>query len=139
MNKIILLVLFASLFSAPTYAQSSELVGTWESKDIGDPVQMILDDKGFITFKANGQLMGGVGYNINGQMLRMTYKTQQDRSHYKITIIIRDMIKKQNIKRDTGTVVFQDSSNIEVCFNKTLEDGSRGMQLQDCRSFLKIL
>lgn len=99
---------------------------------------MILDQRGFITFKANGQLMGGVGYRIDGEMLRMTYRTHLDKSKLKITITIRDMIKKQILKRDTGTIVFLDTNNIEVCFKKTLQEPNKKVS-NDCRQFLKIM
>lgn len=117
-------------------AQNNKLLGTWESKDRDQPVQMILDERGFITFRSNGILMGGVGYNIDGEMLRMTYKIIKDRSKMKISITIRDLLKKEILKRDTGSIEFLDSNNIKMCFKRTLqESNSVG---NDCRYFLKI-
>lgn len=137
MNKKVILFLFFCLTSLSLLSQS-KLHGTWESHNAESPLQMILDQRGFITFKANGQLMGGVGYRIDGEMLRMTYRTHQEKSKLKITITIRDMIKKEILKRDTGTIVFLDSNNIEVCFKKTLEEPSKKVS-NDCRQFLKIM
>ena len=137
MNKKVILYLFFCIFSLSLSAQT-KLYGTWESRDNKSPLQMILDQRGFITFKANGQLMGGVGYRIDGEMLRMTYRTHLDKSKLKITITIRDMIKKQILKRDTGTIVFLDTNNIEVCFKKTLQEPNKKVS-NDCRQFLKIM
>ena len=136
MKKNFIFTLFLFIGCTSLYSQSTNILGTWESKDEKSPIQMILDNKGFITFKANGQLMGGVGYNIDGELLRMTYRTHQENSKTKITITIRDLIKKQVLKRDTGTIVFKDSNNIEMCFKKTLQE-TRSVS-NDCRQFLKI-
>ena len=138
MKKISLAFLFALLGFTTTFSQndSSLLHGTWETKDEDSPVQMILDQRGFITFKANGQLMGGVGYNVDGEILRMTYRTHHENSKTKITITIRDLVKKQILKRDTGTIVFHDPNNIEMCFKKTLQESNAVSN--DCRKFLKI-
>ena len=138
MSKILFNLIFFFLFALPLGAQNSDVLGTWESKDKDNPIHMILDDKGFITFRADGQLLGGVGYNVDGELLRMTYRTHRSDSVLKITITIRDLLKKKILKRDTGTIVFQDSNNIEVCFKKTMED-PRNTVAQDCRSFLKIM
>lgn len=138
MKNIPLKIVFLMIFCVSASAQNTRLLGTWESKDQESPVKMILDDKGFITFNAGGQLLGGVGYNVDGELLRMTYKTHEKDSQIKITITIRDLIKKKILKRDTGTVVFLDSNNIEVCFKKTMEDPRNTIE-QDCRSFLKIM
>lgn len=133
-----LLALILCLGVSPLFSQNAKLLGTWESKDKEEPVQMILDERGFITFKASGQLMGGVGYNIDGERLRMTYRTHQEDSKLKITITIRDLIKKQILKRDTGTIVFEDSNNIEICFKKTIQESNNTVS-NDCRYFLKIM
>lgn len=117
-------------------AQNNKLLGTWESKDRDLPVQMILDERGFITFRSNGILMGGVGYNIDGEMLRMTYKIIKDRSKMKISITIRDLLKKEILKRDTGSIEFLDSNNIKMCFKRTLQESNS--VANDCRYFLKI-
>ncbi|MBT8272716.1 MAG: hypothetical protein KJO77_02845 [Bacteroidia bacterium] len=120
------------------FSQNAKLLGTWESKDKDEPVQMILDERGFITFRASGQLMGGVGYNIDGERLRMTYRTHQEDSKLKITITIRDLIKKRILKRDTGTIVFTDPNNIQICFKKTIQESTNTFS-NDCRYFLKIM
>jgi len=135
MKKIFLTFLF--LFVGYSYLSAqNKLQGTWESKDQKDPVQMILDNKGFITFKADGILLGGVGYNVDGEMLRMTYKTHKVESKTKITITIRDLIRKEILKKDTGTIAFLDPNNIEICFKKTLQETHTVSN--DCRYFLKI-
>lgn len=118
------------------YAQNNEnLIGTWESTST-DGIEMILDDRGFITFRSNGELMGGIGYNIDGEILRMTYEITKINGHFKITIVIRDMVKNEVLKRDTGTLTFNDPNNIEICFKKTLQESNAISN--DCRYFLKI-
>ena len=137
MKKKSLAFLFFIFVSSIAFSQHHNLIGTWESKDGTSPVQMILDQRGFITFKANGQLMGGIGYNIDGEILRMTYRTHQSgHSKTKITITIRDLIKKEILKKDTGSIVFHDSNNLEMCFKKTLQESNAVSN--DCRQFLKI-
>lgn len=137
MKKISLTFLFFIFGCITAFSQSHKLIGTWESKDGVSPVQMILDQRGFITFKANGQLMGGIGYNIDGEILRMTYKTHNtEPTRTKITITIRDLIKKEILKKDTGSIVFHDSNNLEMCFKKTLQESNAVSN--DCRQFLKI-
>jgi len=138
MNKKFLLLFILGFSISTLFAQNKKLFGTWESKDRPNPVQMILDDSGFITFKADGQLMGGVGYNIDGELLRMTYKTYNENSKLKITITIRDLLKKEVLKRDTGTIIFIDPNNIEMCFKKTLQESNNSVS-NDCRYFLKII
>ncbi len=133
--KYALIIAFV-LATSIIYAQKNEnLIGTWESTGTDD-VQMILDDRGFITFRSNGQLMGGIGYNIDGEILRMTYTISKINGHFKITIIIRDMVKNEVLKRDTGTLMFKDPNNIEICFKKTLQESNAISN--DCRYFLKI-
>lgn len=136
MIRYFLFVVVFTMSASNLIAQNNKLFGIWESKDRLNPVHMILDERGFITFRANGQLMGGVGYNIDGEMLRMTYKTFQENSKLKISITIRDMIKKEILKRDTGTIVFLDPNNIRMCFKKTLQESNTVSN--DCRLFLKI-
>ena len=137
MKKRSLTFLFFIFTCTVVFSQNHNLIGTWESKDGVNPVQMILDQRGFITFKANGQLMGGIGYNIDGEILRMTYRTHQyGHSKTKITITIRDLIKKEILKKDTGSIVFHDSNNLEMCFKKTLQESNAVSN--DCRQFLKI-
>ena len=98
---------------------------------------MILDDSGFITFRVDDQLLGGRGFNNNGELLRMTYKTFEQDSTLKITIIIKDLKKNRILKRDTGIITFLDSNNIEMCFKKTIQEANNSVT-NDCRYFLKI-
>ena len=137
MNKKYFLIPIFYIFSFTVQAQYNNLVGTWESKELNEPVEMILDKGGFITFRVGDQLLGGRGYTSNGEMLRMTYKTFEQDSTVKITIIIKDLKKNRVLKRDTGTITFLDSNNIEICFKKTLQE-SNDIVTNDCRYFLKI-
>ncbi len=133
-----LITLIFVLFTMISFAQKDELLGTWESTDLNDPMHMIFDEEGFLTFKVEGKLMGGKGYNVDGNLLRMTYITQGDTSRLKITITLRDLIQKKILKKDTGTIVFKDPNNIEMCFKKSLEN-SIDQKQKDCRYFLKIM
>lgn len=136
MKKLYVLCLLFLLSCVALQAQNRKFLGTWESTDSSDSVQMILDNKGFMTFRTDNQLMGGIGYNIDGQILRMKYKISKVNGRTKIGITIRDMKTKEIVKRDSGTITFMDSNNIQICFNKTINE-SNG-KTQDCRTFLKL-
>ncbi|MBT8257053.1 MAG: hypothetical protein KJO49_01170 [Bacteroidia bacterium] len=138
MTNRLLITLALAAFPVLLFAQDHELLGTWESLDPDEPVHMILDEEGFITFKVNGQLMGGKGYNVDGNLVRMTYKTHVKQSKLKITITIKDLMRKEVLKRDTGTIVFKDPNNIEMCFKKPSEN-EMDRHTNDCRNFLKIM
>ncbi len=135
-KKLLLLPSFLVLFLSAN-AQFNSLIGTWESRDLDEPVEMILDENGFITFRVDDQLLGGRGYTNDGETLRMTYKTFEQDSTIKITIIIKDLKKNRILKRDTGIIRYIDSNNIEVCFKKTLQESNK-LVTNDCRHFLKI-
>ena len=137
MNKKLLLLPFFLVLFLSANAQFNSLIGTWESRDLDEPVEMILDENGFITFRVDDQLLGGRGYTNDGETLRMTYKTFEQDSTIKITIIIKDLKKNRILKRDTGIIRYIDSNNIEVCFKKTLQESNK-LVTNDCRHFLKI-
>ena len=138
MTNRLLIKLSLAVFPFILIAQNQELLGTWESVDSSELMHMILDEEGYITFKVDGRLMGGKGYNLDGNMVGMTYRTKGDSTKMKITITLRDLIRKEVLKRDTGTIVFKDPNNIEMCFKKPPEDEIDGTN-QDCRYFLKIM
>lgn len=138
MTRRLAIRLIIIIFPLITISQNQELLGTWESKDSDQPMHMIFDEEGFLTFKVEGRLMGGKGYNVDGNLLRMTYKTHGKDSMLKITITLRDLLQKKVLKKDTGTIVFRDPNNIEVCFQKAMEDRLTE-NLNDCRYFLKIM
>ncbi|MGV6830043.1 MAG: hypothetical protein ACWA5P_00585 [bacterium] len=135
MKKLYMLCLLFLALCTALKAQNRKFLGTWESTDSTETVQMILDDKGYLTFKTGNQLMGGIGYNVDGQILSMRYRIAKVNGKDKITISIRDLKTKELLKRDTGTISHTNSNNIEVCFTKTLESNAKA---DDCRKFLKI-
>ena len=138
MIKTLFILLFIGLSTSQIQSQNTELPQTLDSKDRVDPVYMILDDQGFITFKVEGKLLGGKGYNIGGEQLRMTYKTHTEKSKIKITITIRDLLKKEVLNQDTGTIVFHDPNNIQFGFKKIMQESKKSAS-NDCRLFLKIM
>jgi hypothetical protein len=133
--------LFFALFCISAFslinAQEINHVGTWESKDIESPMQMVLDDDGFISFIVNKKYLGGKYYVSEGKHFSMMYRAHYTDTVGSLSIIIKDTKTKKIIKRDTGTLTFLDSNNIELCFKKPI-DASRTEFIDECVSFLKV-
>lgn len=134
--RLILALLGIFTFSLMN-AQEINHVGTWESKNVDSPMQMVLDDDGFISFIVNKRYLGGKNYFSEGNRLSMTYRANYEDSTGTLSIIIKDPKTKRIIKRDTGTLTFIDPNNIELCFKKPV-DAARTQFIDECVSFLKV-
>jgi hypothetical protein len=134
--RLILALLGIFTFSLVN-AQEINHIGTWESKNIESPMQMVLDDDGFISFIVNKQYLGGKNYYSEGNHLSMTYSANYIDSTGTLSITIKDPKTKKIIKRDTGTLTFIDPNNIELCFRKPVDE-ERTEFIDECVSFLKV-
>ena len=134
-----IIYLFFTLNLTCLYAQEINHVGTWEAMDNTQqqPMQMVLDDEGFISFIVNKQHLGGKYFYSDGKPLCMTYRTNYTDTTGTISIILKDPKTKHIIKRDTGTLTFIDSNHMQLCFKKPIDE-ERSEFIEECVSFLKI-
>jgi hypothetical protein len=133
-------ILFFLVFTVQAINSQNKHLGTWESLNTDDPVIMILDDKGYMTFRVENLLLGGIGYNISGERLRMTYRINYTPKLPKITVVIKDLNENKVSKKDVGSIQFKSSNIMEMCFRKTIQDNSNKTNKyeSDCKTFLKI-
>lgn len=132
-----ILTLFGIITLSLSDAQVISHIGTWESKDVENPMQMVLDDDGFITFIVNKRSLGGKHYISEGKHLSMCYETTYTDTIGTISILVKDCKTKRVLQRDTGKLTFTGPNNIELCFKKPLNE-ERTEFTDECVSFLKV-
>jgi hypothetical protein len=139
LRHLIFFIFFIS--SSLSFSQNRTHIGTWETLYESNPIRMVLDKYGVLTFKVGNKILGGNNYVEDGKLLSMHYKAEYSKSKITLTIIIKDKKKNKVIKKDTGILTFIDPNNITLCFKKPIEsedDESTLEYANDCRSFLKI-
>lgn len=89
-------------------------LGEWEGDDGSDVGYLILDEEGYATLKADGQVMGGKSAIVGGVEAYMLYEIDYESSPIEIDFIIHNLADDEEMGRLKGILEFIDDNTLKL-------------------------
>ncbi len=107
--------IFAASLTLLLFLQTNDKhLGEWESDDGYDVGYLILDEEGYATLKADGQVMGGKSAIVGGVEAYMLYEIDYDSSPIEIDFIIHNLADDEEMGRLKGIMRFIDDNSLKL-------------------------
>lgn len=111
-----------------TLISAQSLVGSWKGEDNGEVGVINFDDKGYVSFTVNDEVIGGKQYKSEGLVFDMYYEINDAVTPHTMDFVIK-MADDIEVGRMMGIYAFADDQTLII--NMNFEGGDRPVALDE--------